>query len=358
MTSIPPSSPPTAEPWLKVSASPGFIGWLQAQQVSLAFTTYQAGKLFLLGRNQENSLSLVERTFNRCMGLWCNGQTLWMSSVYQVWRFENALAPGESYQGYDRLYVPRIAYTTGDLDIHDIAVDHQDRLVFVNTRFSCLGTFSPTASFAPLWKPAHISSLAPEDRCHLNGLAMAQGVPRYVTCASQSDVVEGWRAQRTDGGCVIEVTSGQIVVAGLSMPHSPRLYGDRLWLLNSGTGEFGWVNLQQGRFVPMTFCPGYLRGLAFVGDTAVIGLSRPRYNKTFSGLALDDRLVQKGMDSQCGLIIVDLHSGNIVESLSIEGDVRELYDVIVIPGAVRPTAFGLKSDEIQRLLTIGESDDL
>ena len=114
-------------------------------------------------------------------------------------------------------------------------------MIFVNTLFGCLATFSPRASFQPLWRPPFLSALVPEDRCHLNGLAMRDGRPAYVTAVAASDVADGWRDRRRDGGCVIDVASGGIVASGLSMPHSPRWYRDRLWVLNSGTGEFGSV---------------------------------------------------------------------------------------------------------------------
>ncbi|MEO8165624.1 MAG: DUF4915 domain-containing protein, partial [Betaproteobacteria bacterium] len=127
---------------LEVLGSRGFPDWLAEQRVSLAFSTYQAGKLLFLGRKEDGSLSVFERTFERCLGLWGNGQTLWMSSQFQMWRFENTLTPGETADGYDRLYVPQVGYTTGDLDAHDVAVDAAGRVVFVNTLFSCLATVS------------------------------------------------------------------------------------------------------------------------------------------------------------------------------------------------------------------------
>ena len=282
------------------------------QRVSLALTTYQAGKLMFLGRQPDGRLSVFERTFNRCMGLWADGQTLWMSSLYQLWRFENALQAGNLYNGYDRLYVPRVGYTTGDLDIHDIAIDKGGRPVFVNTRFGCLAIVAERDSFTPLWRPTFLSKLANEDRCHLNGLALEQGEPRYVTAVSTSDVVDGWREKRQGGGVVIDVRDHRLVATGLSMPHSPRLYRSRLWLLNSGTGEIGSIDLKSGAFVPLAFCPGYLRGLAFAGDHAIVGLSRPRHDKTFSGLALDAVLAAKGAEARCGLHVIDLQTGDTV----------------------------------------------
>jgi uncharacterized protein (TIGR03032 family) len=342
------------EPWVEVTGSPRLWGWLAEQQVSLAFTTYQTGKLFLLGRHPEGRLAVFERTFNRAMGLWADGQTIWLGTQYQVWRFENLLRPGELHQGHDRLYVPKVGHTTGDLDIHDIAIDQDGRPVFVATKFGCIATLSLRSSFTPLWRPAFLSKLAAEDRCHLNGLALADGHPRFVTAVSQSDVVDGWRDRRSDGGVVLEVPSSRVVASGLSMPHSPRLYRGRLWLHNSGAGQFGSVDPGGGPFEPLTFCPGYLRGLAFVGDYAVVGLSQPRHDKTFGGLALDIELAKRDADARCGLLIIDLRSGDVAHWVRVEGMVRELYDVAVLPGALRPMALGFKSDEIQRIIAIGE----
>ena len=183
-SSLPPRD--TAEPWIEVTSDRHFAAWLAEQRVSLAFTTYQTGKLFLLGLKPDGQLAVFERTFNRCMGLWADGQTLWLSSLYQLWRLENGLKPGQMRDGYDALYIPRIGYTTGDIDLHDLAVERDGRVLFVATTFNCLATISQRYSFHPLWRPPFVSKLAAEDRCHLNGLAMEGGEVRYVTAVSTS----------------------------------------------------------------------------------------------------------------------------------------------------------------------------
>jgi len=343
-----------ATPLLEINASRQFTNWMLEQKLSLGFTTYQAGKLFLLGLQPNGRLSVFERTFNRCLGLWGDGQTLWMSSLYQLLRFENVLEPGQSASGYDRMYVPQVAYTTGDLDIHDVAVEASGRVVFVNTLFGCLATLSDTHSFVPLWKPPFISKLAAEDRCHLNGLALEDGKVKYVTAVSQSDVADGWRDRRHNGGCVIDVQSNEIVASGLSMPHSPRVYRDKLWLLNSGTGHFGYIDRATGQFEKVAFLPGYLRGLTFHGNFAIVGTSKSRENKTFSGLELDDNLKSADAEARCGVHVIDLSSGDVVHWIRIEGVVTELYDVVCLPGVVRPQALGFKTDEIRRVLRIGD----
>jgi uncharacterized protein (TIGR03032 family) len=352
---------PAANRGYEFSASRQFPAWLAEQRLSIALTTYQAGKLFLIGLQPSGALSVFVRDFPRCMGLAVAGedcQTLWMSALTQLWRFENAVAPGGGQDGYDRAFVPRVAYTTGDLDIHDIGVDRAGRPIFVNTLHSCLATVSERHSFRPLWRPPFVSRLAAEDRCHLNGLAMDDGRAAFVTAVAQCDVADTWRDHRADGGCVVDVGTGEVVAGGLSMPHSPRLHGGSLWLLESGTGFLGTVDRDRGRFEPVTFCPGYLRGFAFHGRFALVGLSTCRAERTFTGLKLDDNLKARKAEARCGVMVVDLESGDIVHWLRIEGAVAELYDVAVLPDVARPMAFGFKTDEIRRQISVGPAADL
>lgn len=340
-------------PPLEISGSPQMINWLHELQISLAFTTYQTCRLFLLGIKPDGRLSAFERLFDSAMGLYATQDRLYLSTKYQLWQLDNVLAPGQEHNGYDKVYVPRIGYTTGNLDIHDIAVESTGRVIFVSSLLNCLATVSQRHSCTPRWQPPFISQLVNEDRCHLNGLAMVEGQPRYVTAVSQSDGIDGWRDKRRDGGCVIDVQTNEVILTGLSMPHSPRCYQDKLWLLNSGTGEFGYVDTIQGKFEPVTFCPGYLRGLAFWGDLAIVGLSKPRSgDQTFSGLALEQRLAAKETEPRCGLMVIDLKTGSIVHWLRLEGVVSELYDVQVLPGVQRPMALGFQTSEIAQLLTL------
>jgi uncharacterized protein (TIGR03032 family) len=212
--------------------SPRFSDWLASANACVALTTYQAGRLFFVGRKADGGIRAHERMIQQCQGLWTDGQTLWTSGLYTLWRFENALRAGETTPaGADRKFVPREGRITGRTDIHDIGVGEIDgarRPIFVNTLFSCLATISDTASFRPVWRPRFISALVPEDCCHLNGLAMDGLRPAYVSAVSRSDVADGWRERRNDGGVVIDVASGEIVASGLSMPHSPRLYDGKL----------------------------------------------------------------------------------------------------------------------------------
>jgi uncharacterized protein (TIGR03032 family) len=346
----PTSQPPSSEKPVKISCTRGLADWLLRNRVSLAFTSYQTGRLYLVGVDDQHRVSFHERFLARAMGLWADPQRLVVSTLFQVWRFENVRSAETSGPGPDRHFVPRVAHTTGDLDIHDIGVMTDGRIVFVNTLFSCLSTLSPTHAFRLFWKPPFISKLAAEDRCHLNGLAMKDGAPAYVTATSRSDVVNGWRDRRAEGGCVVDVATNAMVTEKLSMPHSPRWYNKRLWVLNSGTGHLGTVDLQGGSFEPRVFCPGFLRGLVFHNGHAIVGLSQPR-DGTFSGLPLDNELKDRDAEPWCGLQIVNLASGDIVEWIRLEGGVSELFDIAVLPGVRWPVATGFLNEEIHKLYT-------
>jgi uncharacterized protein (TIGR03032 family) len=229
------------------------------------------------------------------------------------------------------------------------------KIIFVNTRYNCLATTSPRDSFIPVWKPPFISKIVAEDRCHLNGLAMHDGEARYVTAVSQSDTVDGWRDRRADGGIVIDVKTSEIVCKGLSMPHSPRIFNKKLWVLNSGTGELGFVNKKSASFEPVAFCPGFLRGLAFRGKYAFVGLSKPRYER-FEGLVLDEKLKKADSEPWCGIQVIDLETGACVEWFRIDGPIGEIYDTAVLPNVACPMSLGFASPEIRGLITHGDLD--
>lgn len=353
-----PDAPPAAPSDERmILSSPGLPAWLAAQGVSLALTTYQAGRLFFIGRKPDGGLRAHERLIEHCQGLWTDGHELWTSGKSVLWRFRNDLREGaRTERGADRRFAPREGRVTGATDIHDIAVgetgDGTRGPIFVATAFNCLATISDDASFRPLWRPSFISALVGEDRCHLNGLTMEGGRPAFVSAVSRSDVADGWRDRRRDGGVVIDVASGEAIATGLSMPHSPRLHDGKLWVLNSGRGELGTIDPADGAFTPVAFCPGYARGLAFAGKYAVIGLSRPRRNQTFEGLELDERLARADAVPRCGLLIVDLETGRTVEWLRFEHSIDELYDVAVLAGVTQAEAIGFRGDEIEQAVTV------
>lgn len=336
-----PAPQPRTTPGTEISCSSGLVGWMARHNLSLTFSSYQSGQMFLAGRLGNGQVSFHQHGFGRAMGLWANPERLYLATSSQVWRLENVLRPGElANERYDRLYVPRNAQTVGGVDIHELAVEPSGRIIFVNTAYSCLATLSITHGFRPLWKPAFISKLAPEDRCHLNGLGMEEGRARYVTAVCHSDVISGWRERRAEGGMIIDLADDdRVLTDGLSMPHSPRIWRDQLYVLDSGRGYLCRVDRQTGVREPIAFMPGFLRGLTFAGNYAVATLSLPR-DRSFSGLELDGELARRDGEPWCGVQVIDLSNGDVVQWIRLTGAIRELFDITVLPGARAPMSVG------------------
>lgn len=347
---------------MRAKSSPNFARWLHDHDVSLAFSTYRANRLMFLGRNTQNQLKLHERFFDRPMGLFAVNtdptdggvHSLWMAGRSQLWRLDNLLSPGQQHEGADRLYMPAASFTTGEVNAHEIVVTSESQglaqPLFVNTAFSCLARVQPGCSFAPAWQPPFINELTPNDRCHLNGLALVEGIPTWATACGVSNAPAGWRDQRAGGGVVLHIPTNQTAATGLTMPHSPRWHLEKLWLLNSGTGELGWIDNQ--RFVPLCFLPGFARGLAFVGGYAVAGLSKLR-SPQFTGLPLEQKLNTLGLPGGCcGLRVIDLQSGTVVHSLDLPEPIDELFDVVALPGARQPRALGLQGEDIHCMVKL------
>ena len=346
----------TANEALPLRISEGFEAWLDKVGASLVLALPPA-KLVFVGLDDAGGIAVVERTFDKPMGIVHDParDAIHVGTRREVWRLQNVLESGETTEdGHDRLYVPMERSSTGYVNIHDLGVADDGQVLMINTRFGCLARVSATHSFEPVWWPPFLPGPAPNDRCHLNGLAMRNGRPDAGTTVSISAEVDGWRPDRRKGGTIIDVASNEIICRGLSMPHSPRWHEDALWVANAGTGELGRIDTDRGRFEAVAALPGFARGLCFVGDYAVVGTSKPRHGDIYSGLGLDDRLTSLGWPARLGIFVVDLTSGEIVEWLQVDGDSREIFEVMALPGVRRPAAFGLKSDEIADQFRFGK----
>jgi uncharacterized protein (TIGR03032 family) len=334
-----------------ITVSRGLAGWLEANRTGLGFTSYQTGQLFLIGMLPNGSVSFNQQNFTRAMGICRDGARLWLGSLFQLWRLEDMLRPGElANAAFDACFVPREARTIGDVDIHEIGILADGRPIFVNTKYSCLATIDPVHSFRPLWRPDFISKLAAEDRCHLNGLAMRDGVPAYVSAVSQTDVLSGWRARRDSGGVIIDVSTGRVVTDELSMPHSPRLVDGKLYALDSGRGQIIVIDPETGRREDIAFCPGFLRGLAIHNGHAIVTASKPR-DGSFRELALQGEIERRDGEAWCGVFIVNLRHGDIVEWIKLDGHVAELFDIAALPDLRCPMSLGVGTLEIQNTIS-------
>jgi len=316
-------------------------GILKQFNISLVVSTYQCGKLIFV-RNENNTINTHFRNFNRPMGVAVKPGRISVGCLKTVITYQNIPAVINRLpnpEKHDACYVPRYAVDTGAIDIHEMAWGQNNTLWMVNTRFSCLCTLDTEYSFCPQWRPMFVSGLAPEDRCHLNGLGMVNGTPRYATALGATDVPNGWRENKRDGGILMDIARREIIHEHLSMPHSPRWYENRLWMLESGKGTLVCFDPRTGEKKEVAAMPGFTRGLDFAGPLAFVGLSQVRETATFSDFPLLEALEER----ICGVYVCDTRNGQTIGFIRFEGDVQEIFAVQVLWDTAFPEM--LESDD-------------
>lgn len=345
---------------LDVTASAGFAEWLSSASVGIAFTVPSAGRLVLIGPPDEaDPAGAVPTQFElRVAGpraVHASGGALLLATRQRLLRFNDMLAPGTTADGYDRVYLPTVAYAIGAADPRDLVLGDDGTVLFANTLFSCLAATVETHSFRPVWRPPFVSALEPEDRCHLTGFAMVGGLPRFATIAAWTDQRDGWRTAPAGAGCLFDIGSGEPVVEGLTLPGSPRIYQGCVLLSDGGAGEMCRYDPLAGTVETVAFCPGYLTGLSVVGDHAVAAVSRTYEGTTFPDLPLAPALERYGARAQCAIVVVDLRAGDLVHWLRLEGPVGEIADVTVLHDCRRPAIIGFQGEESRRMVSIAPS---
>ncbi len=326
---------------------------LASLEISLAISTYQAGKVILISSDGE-SIHLLPRNFDTPMGLTVDGNRMAVATKNEVVTLAHDPSMGGTYPNqpgvYDTLFMPRQTFYTGSLSMHDMAFIGP-AILGVNTLFSCLCWIDSEYSFKPVWKPPYITGLVSEDRCHLNGLAVKDGKPRYVTALGMTDTAQGWREGKLTGGMLMDVETSEAIFTDLPMPHSPRIFDDDLYILLSATGEVAKVDAKAGTYDVIKKLPGFTRGLARHGDYLFVGLSKLRKTHTFGDLELASR-----KDVICGVAVLHLQTGALVGQMEFVRTCEEIYDVQVLPGLIRPGIVGPDSDvRRQGLSTPGAS---
>jgi uncharacterized protein (TIGR03032 family) len=311
-----------------MTASAGFADWLGREACSLVVTTSEGGEILLVGEGDRETPTMFARSVGRCHGVAVRGTSVMVARAACITQFEPTKHPGAGFAENDMVLAPRITWHTGPVFAHDVG--WSEHPLFVNTSFSCLCSVGANDPFVPVWIPPWISRVVPEDRCHLNGLAMNGWMPAYVTAVGVTDSKQAWARGRHGGGVLVDVETSEIVCRGLSMPHSPRMRGDRVYLTNAGTGEFG---MHEGHgFVPICGLGGFARGLCFTGDYALVGTSMPRRLGQLEGLPI----ARDVANHRCRLHVVSMKTGRVVHWIDFSNSIREIYDVAAIPGVRSP----------------------
>ncbi|MDD2791002.1 MAG: TIGR03032 family protein [Sulfurimonas sp.] len=299
---------------------------LKQMKSTIAMSTYQSGKIILMGQ-ENDAFDIRYKEFPRPMGMYANAGKIWAGLGHGIYQFANfsGVAPKLEGAAFDACYMPQNIHFTADIDIHEMEYC-KDELYFINTKFSCLCIKDPNSSFKPIWKPPFITFLQPTDKCHLNGFCTRDGEPRYVTALGETDEPLGWRANKANGGILMDIKTNEILLRGLSMPHSPRWHQEKLWVLESGKGALSYFDFEKKELIEVASLPGFTRGIQMVGDFAFIGLSKVRESATFSGLP-----ITKLPKRVSGVWVVNIKTGKIISFIEFTSGVDEVFAVSVLP---------------------------
>jgi len=325
-----------------------FCLWLKQNNCSPVVSSYSRQKVYSIGlKPDDNTMSIYYTNCGRPMGLCSNGDSLYIATIGNIVRYENKGEETDPNFGkFDAGFYPQHAYLSGDIDCHDLRVNSKGELFYISTLFNCICQPSMTKSFEVYYVPPWISKKENgqppgEDRCHLNGLCLVDDKPRYITASCNKDYHQAWRDHMLKGGLVYDIVEDRVVVDGLTCPHSPQMYKGKLWVLEAGTGQFGYVDIEAGKFVPKKFLPGFLRGLSFVNNYAVICLSSDRHDNSFKDIPLGKILEEQGQKVKVGIVIVDLDNFDIKHQMQFYGKNIEFYDAMVLQGITRPRVYDI-----------------
>lgn len=329
--------------------------WLNNQLCSIVCTSYKTNLVFTFGKFG-NKINVWYSQFNRPMELYVD-DNIYLGTQVGIVSFINNIDESITKDNvnqvvYDGNYIPNKINFTGDIDIHDI-YKLNSGLYFVSSQLNsiCVINNSTKYNFDIFWTPSFISKknnrVPKEDRCHLNSCCPVNGKIKYACMVSDSDISGGWRDNRVGGGLIIDIDTDEVVCSNLCMPHSLQYYYGKLYVLDSGTGRFGYINFEEEdtskRFKEICFIPGFLRGLKFINNYAVIGMSMDRHENIFSGLPLCDKMKEKKINPKCGIKIVNINTGDIEHSIELI-NVIEIYGIGIIQNNVTSRLMDLNND--------------
>lgn len=340
------------EPNIDFTYSKNIVNLFEKMKVSVLLTTYQTNKIIMIG--QENKeFDLRYKNFPRPMGMCKKSGKIYAGLGHGIYQFSNfqsvAQTLDEDKNRFDACYMPQNIHFTGDIDIHEMEYC-KDELYFINTKFSCLCIKEPNSSFKPIWKPPFISLLQPIDKCHVNGFCVRDNEPRYITALGKTDKPLGWRENKANGGILMDIKTNEILLDGLSMPHSPRWYQNRLYFLESGKGAISYYDFKSKSIVEIAKVPGFTRGLDIIGDLAFIGVSKVRESATFSGLE-----ITKLAKRVSGLWIVNIKTGEIISFVEFTSGLDEVFAITVLPHK-KLEIFDFDSNESKINYMVGPDD--
>jgi len=334
---------------VQIVHKPSLPGWMKDNNCTFVITSYKSHTLIFLGVRNDTIYTYTMMQ-ERPTGIAIKDDKLYVSNIGNIVTYVNRGAIETPLNGmFDTNYCVKNINVSAHIDVHDICVSDDcqsnkssETLFYCSTGLNSICTPSDKYTCNIYWTPPWIKlndkgNPPNEDRCHLNGLCCLDGKPKYVTAVCMRDYLGAWQEHMNEG-VVYDVVENKVVCDKLIMPHSPRVYKNKIWILESGSGYFGYID--GGKFIKKTFLPGFLRGLDFIGNFAVICTSLDRHDHAFRDTPVSRKLKADGRDSKCGIWVIDLENFEI-ESYLHFSDIKELYDVRIIPNSQTPRVLGM-----------------
>lgn len=323
------------------------LKFLASNDITIAVSSYQSHQILAIGVNDVDTdpdLSIYICPITRCMGMARYKDRVVISNIGSLIVYNHISGTDTPKHGYfTGSYQPRFQYHSPDVDIHDLKVTNTG-IYYISATYNCIAMPSLEKTFEPYWIPPWITLstdindptkkyMRREDCCHLNGLCCVDEKPKYVTSASRGNILGHWRTHKSEG-FVYDIQKNEVVCEDIHSPHSPNWYRDQLWVFESGTGYFGYVDFKTKSFVKKIFLPGFLRGLTFHDKYAIACLSKDRHDHAFHDLPLRENLRCNGTPGQCGFRVIDMDTFSVIEEFTFgsQSGITELYDVICLPG--------------------------
>ncbi len=257
----------------------------------------------------------------------------------------------EKTNHYSHLYIPQCKFNTGIVDTHEITWTDQG-LLFTNTLFSCLSRMSYHYHFEEAWRPSFISELAPEDRCHLNGIALRDGKPKYATMFAKTDENKGWRKLPFDSGLLMDIESGEILLDKLALPHSPVYFDNKIYFLQSATGDVMYYDLKTKQAVKLNNFKSFVRGMEVLDKYIFLGMSKIRPDSQFFS-----ELPVTAEESTCAIRVLNRETGKEVAGLTYTDKIEEIFAVKIARGVKCPGLLTERDELYDKCLSIPDGQN-
>jgi uncharacterized protein (TIGR03032 family) len=226
---------------------------------------------------------------------------------------------------YDVDGLLRLERINGVGDVHDVVLENES-LLLVSTANDSVVRLKSGAGYRPSMEVVY-STGHDCDFTHVN--CIWRDGNRFVATAFTTSNNWSWRTNlrkgKRDDGLLFDLATGEVLVDGLSRPHSPRRWKDQ-WVIATA-GDNSVVVVSENNDRKKIEVGGFTRGLFIVNDLAFVATSPLR--RSLNTIELQDMATES---SSCQVVVVDLRTEKVVDAFDVP--FAGVYDITVFPAAL------------------------